>query len=121
MVDNRQQWKAWLYLSPAIILLLVFTVWPIFNTVRMAFIEGYTTMKAANPYSGWEPEFGIGNFTRVLSYPGFKTCLVNTIVLCIPTVLISTVLALLIAVALNSIKPLQRFLQTRHPGKWSLP
>ena len=33
MVDNRQQWKAWLYLSPAIVLLLVFTVWPIINTV----------------------------------------------------------------------------------------
>ena len=39
MVDNKQQWKAWLYLSPAIVLLLVFTVWPIFNTVRMALLE----------------------------------------------------------------------------------
>ena len=27
MVDSKQQWKAWLYLSPAIVLLLVFTVW----------------------------------------------------------------------------------------------
>ena len=35
MVDSKQQWKAWLYLAPAIVLLLVFTVWPIFNTVRM--------------------------------------------------------------------------------------
>ena len=42
MVDNKQQWKAWLYLSPAILLLLVFTVWPIFNTVRIAFLEGYS-------------------------------------------------------------------------------
>ena len=24
MVDNKQQWKAWLYLYPAIILLLIF-------------------------------------------------------------------------------------------------
>ena len=31
MVDSKQQWKAWLYLSPAIVLLLVFTVWPIIN------------------------------------------------------------------------------------------
>ena len=42
------QWKGWIYLSPAIVLLLVFTVWPIFNTVRMSLLEGYTTMKDVN-------------------------------------------------------------------------
>ena len=47
MVDSKQQWKAWLYLSPAIVLLLIFTVWPIFNTVRMAFLENYSGLKAA--------------------------------------------------------------------------
>ena len=109
MVDSKQQWKAWLYLSPAIVLLLIFTVWPIFNTLRMAFLEGYTTMKEVR---GLNFTFGIGNFTRVLDYPGFATCLKNTILLCVLTVPISTLLALLIAVALNSIKPLQRFLQT---------
>jgi len=112
MVDSKQQWKAWLYLSPAIILLLVFTVWPIINTLRMAFLEGYTTAKASNPYIDYVFPIGIGNFTRVLQYPGFMTCLKNTILLCVLTVPISTFLALLIAVALNSIKPMQRFLQT---------
>ena len=111
MVESKHQWKAWLYLSPAIVLLLVFTVWPIFNTVRMSLLEGYTTMGAANPFHpGFN--FGIGNFTRVLQYPGFLTCLKNTVLLCVLTVPISTVLALLIAVALNSIKPMQRLLQT---------
>ena len=56
--------------------------------------------------------FGIGNFKRVLEYPGFLTCLKNTLLLCVLTVPISTILALLIAVALNSIKPLQKVLQT---------
>ena len=46
MVESKQQWKAWLYLSPAIVLLLVFTVWPIINTVRMAFLEDYSALKA---------------------------------------------------------------------------
>ena len=36
------QWKGWIYLSPAIVLLLVFTVWPIINTLIMAFSEDYT-------------------------------------------------------------------------------
>jgi len=111
MVESKHQWKAWLYLSPAIVLLLIFTVWPIFNTVRMSLLEGYTTMGAANPYHpGFN--FGIGNFTRVLQYDGFLNCLKNTVLLCVLTVPISTALALLIAVALNSIKPLQKLLQT---------
>ena len=109
MVDNKQQWKAWLYLSPAIVLLLVFTLWPIINTVRMAFLENYKSLEAAG---GATFEFGIGNFLKVIQYKRFLTCLKNTVLLCVLTVPLSTILALLIAVALNSIKPLQRFLQT---------
>ena len=109
MVDSKQQWKAWLYLAPAIVLLLVFTVWPIINTVRLAFLEGYNALEAA---WGATYEIGIGNFLEVLDYDDFITCLVNTMVLTLLTVPLSTILALLIAVALNSIKPLQKFLQT---------
>ena len=103
------QWKGWVYLSPAIVLLLIFTVWPIFNTIRMSLLEGYTTMKEVN---GATFTLGIGNFKRVLDYPGFINCLKNTMLLTVLTVPISTFLALLIAVCLNSIKPLSRALQT---------
>ena len=109
MVDSKQQWKAWIYLAPAIALLLVFTVWPIINTVRMAFLENYSGLKAA---AGMQFEFGIGNFLKVIEYKRFIQCLKNTCLLCVLTVPISTVLALLIAVALNSIKFLQKGLQT---------
>ena len=109
MVDSKQQWKAWVYLSPAIVLLLIFTVWPIINTVRMAFLEGYKGMEAAG---GAVFEFGFGNFVKVVKYKRFLSCLKNTVLLCVLTVPISTFLALLIAVCLNAIKPLQRFLQT---------
>ena len=109
MVDSKQQWKAWVYLAPAIVLLLVFTVWPIINTVRMAFLENYKGLEAAG---GAVFNFGLGNFIKVVQYKRFLTCLKNTVLLCVWTVPVSTVLALLIAVALNSIKPLQKFLQT---------
>ena len=109
MVDSKQQWKAWLYLSPAIVLLLVFTAWPIVNTLRMAFLNGYGNMAEIG---GATFEFGIENFIKVIEYKNFVQCLKNTVILCVATVPISTILALLIAVALNSIKPLQRFLQT---------
>ncbi len=109
MVDSKQQWKAWLYLAPAIVLLLVFTVWPIINTVRMAFLENYSGLKAAG---GATFQFGLGNFEKVIGYRRFVSCLKNTALLCLLTVPISTILALLIAVALNSIKVCQKALQT---------
>ena len=109
MVDNRKQWKAWLYLSPAIVLLLIFTVWPIINTVRMSLLENYNGLKAA---AGATFDFGIGNFLDVIKYKRFLQCLKNTVLLCVLTVPISTILALLIAVALNSIKWFQKGLQT---------
>ena len=109
MVESKHKWKAWLYLAPAIVLLLVFTVWPIINTIRMSLLENYSTMGFVG---GARYEFGIGNFKQVLEYQNFLTCLQNTMILCVLTVPISTFLALLIAVCLNAIKPLQRFLQT---------
>ena len=109
MVDSKQQWKAWLYLAPAIVLLLIFTVWPIINTVRMAFLENYSGIAAVG---GATFSFGIGNFIKVVQYQRFLECLRNTLLLCFWTVPLSTLLALLIAVALNSIKPLQKVLQT---------
>ena len=109
MVNSKQSWKAWLYLAPAIALLMVFTVWPIINTVRMALLENYSGLKAAG---GATFQFGFGNFAKVVKYRKFLSCLKNTVLLCLWTVPISTVLALLIAVALNSIKPLKKTLQT---------
>ena len=109
MVESKHRWKAWLYLLPAIILLLIFTVWPIINTVRISFLEGYNSMQAV---AGKQFEVGIDNFKQVLEYKNFLTCLKNTMLLCVLTVPLSTILALLIAVCLNAIKPFQRLLQT---------
>lgn len=105
------KWKGWVYLLPCIVLLLIFTGWPIINTIRMAFLEDYSGMEAMKIGEG-AYQFGFGNFTKVITYKGFLTCLGNTMLLCVLTVPISTLLALLIAVCLNAIKPLQKLLQT---------
>ena len=119
MVDNKQQWKAWLYLSPAIILLLIFTVWPIFNTIRLAFLEGYDTAvelgwmrKGQARGEAYPFTFGLGNFLTVVKNKEFVNILKNTLLLCVLTVPLSTFIALVIAVSLNSIKFLNRTLQT---------
>ena len=104
------KWKGWLYLSPAIILLLIFTVWPIFNTLRMAFWNKYNMLQDIG--GTLQFSFGIENFADVIKYQRFKDCLKTTMILCVTTVPISTILALVIAVCLNAIKPFRRFLQT---------
>lgn len=109
MVDSKNQWKAWLYLAPALILLAVFTVWPIINTVAMSLLENYSGLAAAG---GKTFEFGFDNFVQVVKYKRFLDCMKTTFILCFLTVPISTILALLIAVGLNSIKFLNRALQT---------
>lgn len=103
------RYKAWLYLAPTILLILVFTVWPIINTVRMSFLKDYSGMKAM---SGTTFKFGFDNFKSVVGFKRFKNCLGTTMLLTVLTVPVSTMLALLIAVALNSIKWVRKTMQT---------
>ena len=88
----------------------IFTVWPIINTVRVAFLDNYNSL---GNIGGATFNFGINNFLTVLSTGDeFLTALKNTLLLTVITVPLSTFLALLIAVCLNAIKPLQKLLQT---------
>ena len=109
MVDSKQQWKAWLFLLPALILLAVFTVYPIINTVRIALLEDYSPLAAIG---GETYAFGFGNFSKVIGYQRFLTCLKNTLILTVITVPLSSFLALLVSVCLNSISRLGKVLQT---------
>lgn len=109
MVDAQNKWKAWLYLAPALILLLIFTIWPIVNTFHFALLDGYNSLG----HEGGETyAFGFANFATVITYQGFLKCLKNTALLCVLTVPISCFLALIIAVFLNSITRFSKFLQT---------
>ena len=107
--QTQNNWRAWLYLAPTVVLLLLFTVWPIINTLRMSMLVNYDGMKEVG---GAHFAFGFGNFSNVISYKRFGRYLGTTLLLTVLTVPISTMLALLIAVALNSIKWLQKLLQT---------
>jgi len=106
---TKNNGKAWIYLAPALILLIVFSFYPLINTFRMAFLNGYNGLAIVG---GESFELGIDNFRTVIDHVDFKLYLKNTLLLCVITVPISTTLALLIAVALNSIKPLQKMFQT---------
>ena len=109
MVDAKKQWKAWVYLAPALVLLLIFTVWPIVNTFRFAFLNGYNSLGVAGDGTYY---FGVDNFVKAITNADFLKCLRNTALFCVLTVPLSCILALVIAVCLNSITRFNKLLQT---------
>ena len=98
--------KGWLYLLPAILFLGVFMVYPLVDVFVYSFEEGYNS--ASQTYQG----VGMYNYLYVLNDPYFLQALQNTFILVIITVPVSTGLALLISVGLNSIQKLREAFQT---------
>ncbi len=112
----RNNWKGWLYLAPVLILVAVFLIYPLINTIFIAFTENY--QYASGKFDG----LTFKNFTYILGLTTkdngaretyfVKYAIPNTFLIVIVTVPVATLLALLISVALNSIKWFQKVLQT---------
>ena len=103
---QKKNWKAWLYLLPAIAFLSVFMVYPLIDVFVYSFEEGYNS--ASQTFWGT----GLYNYSYVLHDPYFLQAVKNTFILVIITVPVSTGLALLISLGLNSIRSLRDFFQT---------
>lgn len=103
---EKQSAKGWLYLLPAILFLGVFMVYPLIDVFIYSFEEGYNS--ASQTYYG----VGLYNYSYVLRDPYFLQALKNTFILVIVTVPLSTSFALLISVALSSIRALRNLYQT---------
>ncbi|MBP3395763.1 MAG: sugar ABC transporter permease [Clostridia bacterium] len=103
---KRSEWKAWLYLLPALLFLAVFMLYPLVDVLIYSFEESYNS--ASQSYTG----IGFYNYSYILRDPYFLQALKNTLILVFVTVPVSTALALLLSVALSSIKPLRRLFQT---------
>lgn len=103
---EKRNFKAWVYLLPAIVFLGIFMVYPLLDVCIYSFEEGYNS--ASMTYYGT----GTYNYSYVLRDPYFLQAVQNTFLLVLITVPISTGLALLISVGLNAIKPLKNLFQT---------
>ena len=100
--------KVLIYLSPAMILLLVFTFYPIINSFIISFYTGYNVQ--TGEFDGYTL---IGNYYQVLvREEGFRQAVINTAYIVVITVPATVIISLFIAVALASIKPLKGFYQT---------
>ena len=104
MIRNNN--KAWLYLLPAIAFLVVFMVYPMIDVFVYSFEERYNF--TSQTYSG----IGLFNFSYVLHDPYFMQAVKNTLILVAITVPVSTILSLLISMALMSVTKLRELYQT---------
>ena len=114
--EKNNNWKAWLYLAPVLILMAVFLIYPLINTIAIAFMENY------NYINGGSTGFTFDNFLFVLGLkeiePGVretmfvKYAIPNTFIIVFVTVPVSIFIALMISVLLNKIKWLQKVYQT---------
>ena len=98
--------KAWLYLLPAILFLGAFMVYPLVDVFVYSFEEGYNSASQSFFGTGWY------NYGYVLRDEYFLQALKNTFLLVVITVPLSTGFALLISLALGSIKKLRELFQT---------
>ena len=118
-VASKNNWKAWLYLAPVIILVVIFLLYPLLNTIFISFTKNY------NYTTGKYDGFTLDNFGIILHIIPYQSsdgaawessftsnAIPNTFILTFITVPVSISLALIISVALNSIKAFQKFLQT---------
>ena len=103
---NHNNKKAWLYLLPALVFIGIFMVYPLVDVLVYSVEEGYNFAS--------QSFFGVGgyNYSYVLHDTYFLQAVKNTFILVIITVPISTGLALLISLGLNSIKKFKDLFQT---------
>ena len=59
-MESKNNWKAWLYLAPVIILMAVFTFYPIVNTIGISFLKNYDTL------TGTHDGFTFDNYLEIL-------------------------------------------------------
>ena len=103
---KKNNLKGWLYLLPALIFIGVFMVYPLIDVMVYSFEEGYNF--ASQTYKG----IGLYNFSYALHDPYFLQAVKNTFILVIITVPLSTGIALLISLALNSVNKFKELFQT---------
>jgi multiple sugar transport system permease protein len=107
MLDHKRDLKAWFYLAIPLVLLSIFTFYPLIKTFLISFFSEYNSLT-----DDFGRYFDLFAYQTVFNDRFFIQSLSNTMVLVFISVPLSTVLALLIAVSLNSIKVLQKFFQT---------
>lgn len=122
---KKDGWKAAICLAPMLLLMALFTFYPIINTIITSFKVYPDAPSGINDFVGWgfgayfDPAYNPsmeawewGKEIPVLQDKSFWSAVAFTVLLAVISVPLSIIIALLISVALCSIKPLRSIFQT---------
>lgn len=103
---EKKSYKGYLYLMPALIIMFVFTIYPLVKAVFMSFCEDYSIIY------GTYDRIGLGNYQELFADEVFIKALKNTSLYVVFVVPCSIAISLFIAVLLNSKIKFQGLFQT---------
>lgn len=109
-MNKKNNPKGYLYILPALIILLVFTAYPLVRTIIISFMEKYNPWSSDAKFTGW----GFGNYTYIFGNKSFIKALKNTMLYVVFVVPISIAISLLIAVLINNCTKGKGFFQTMY-------
>ena len=113
--ESKNNWRAWLYLAPVLVLMSVFLIYPLIDTIFISFMSNYDYVKGTFDgftFDNYGAILGLTDINGAYEWRILEYALPNTFFLVFATVIPSIIIALLISVALNSIKWFQKVLQT---------
>lgn len=103
---RRSGLKAWLYLLPALLILGVFQIYPVFKSFLMGFYTKFDYL------TDTVYEWGLDNFVNLLHDADFALAIQNTCILVVLAAPLSIAVSLVFAVLLNSNIRLRRVFQS---------
>jgi len=104
---EQESITAWLFLTPALLLLALFVFYPITYLFYLSFTTGSFTSEGIE----WS---GLRNYLRLVVNPDFWQVIGNTVYFTVATVIPSLILPLMIAVLLNQSVALRGLLRTAY-------
>lgn len=103
---GRSTFKAFLYLLPALLILVTFNIYPIIKSFLISLYTDYDF------YNDIVHQYGFGNFIALFKDPKFATSLLNTFIFVAGVVPASIIISLGISLLLNSGIKFQGFFRT---------
>jgi multiple sugar transport system permease protein len=114
---QREEFKGFLFLVPAIVYFIVFYGYPIFDNVRMS-LERYTAKAFV---TGEAPFIGFQNFSHLFTNPDFATVIWNTVLFTVGSLFFQFTIGLAIAVFFQRKFPLSGVLRSLILVPWLAP
>lgn len=105
-MEDRRRWTGLLYILPALLVITVFTIYPLVRTFFLSSYVGFDLYRGTFEAYGWD------NYQYILQDEVFYKALKNTFTYVLFVVPASVILSLLIAVALNANIKFRSFFQT---------